>query len=248
MSESIYDQVTKHLNFFRITYFAMQKAKFECKGEIVEYNPVNRLKIIFDFDYFKKEFSPDHVKYFEDFNTQFGILYEAFNMLFISDEEFEKIKSSVANDLLLNPKPKNPQLMYLLWFKEDLAYIINYLERELKSEEKVLEQLKKSSKVKGQPKLTRNQTSLLFFYLRELLIIGRSTNENMAWAISILTGYAEGQIQDILRAPDTDAYQLGKDNDKVTRSDFKETISTIESLLERIKKDYKKYSDNNELR
>ena len=70
----------------------------------------------------------------------------------------------------------------------------------------------------------------------------------MAKAIQLLTGHSAKQIQDILKSPATPVYQLGKDNDKVTRNDFKAVISEFEVLIELVKKDFKTHSDSGELK
>lgn len=127
--------------------------------------------------------------------------------------------------------------------------VISHLHGMLNLEPDVQAKMQKDVKPSmAKPKLTRDQTALFFWYLREKSLITQFSNEDMSIAIESLTGYSSGQIQNVLRAAGTPVCQLGKDNKKVTKTDFKAVISTIEELLEKIKKDLRVNSENNELR
>jgi len=93
-------------------------------------------------------------------------------------------------------------------------------------------------KPKGKPILTREQTTILFYYLREkLLIAPNPQNQHLATAIEMLTGYSSKQIADILTRPERPVYHLGKDQSGVKKDDLIKVKNQLQNIIERISKD-----------
>lgn len=101
---------------------------------------------------------------------------------------------------------------------------------------------------KGKPILTREQTAVLFFYLRELRLIAQPQNKELATAINLISGYSNKQIYDILRKPETPIYQLGSEGKGLKREDLKILISMLEILKNKIETDLKTGNETNEFK
>ena len=99
-------------------------------------------------------------------------------------------------------------------------------------------------KPKGNPLLTREQTAILFYYLREKsLIAPNPQNKHLSTAIELLTGYSAKQIADILTRPERPIYQLGKDQNGLKRNDLKELKNQLQNIVEQIDIDLNRYKD-----
>jgi hypothetical protein len=139
---------------------------------------------------------------------------------------------------------KEPQIHYFHYWNHKINHIIKYLENILNPEIENKEPIKQTVKPKGQTTLNREQTALLFFYLREKSMIAPGTQNNtLSEALELMTGISSKQIYEILKIAQTPAYQLGKYGHKVTPNDFQEVIEKLNELTDRIKKDMKTYSD-----
>jgi hypothetical protein len=98
-------------------------------------------------------------------------------------------------------------------------------------------------KPKGKPTLTREQTAILFYYLREKCLTAQPLNKDIAKAIQLISGYQQKQIEDILRRPETPVYQLGKDGKGIKRNDLKTVKSQLENIISKIDSDLSKYEN-----
>ena len=131
------------------------------------------------------------------------------------------------------------------WLKKEgkfyqLETIENILIKHLTPEPDIREQMEPTQitkPLKGKPTLSREQTALLFFYLREKRIIAQPENQNLATAIELMTGYSAKQLKDVLKKPGKPSISLGKDNRTLTLEDFETLISELEKLITLIKKD-----------
>jgi hypothetical protein len=124
-------------------------------------------------------------------------------------------------------------------FYEDLKKFISELQNP-KEEPKEIQ----IQKPKGKPILNREQTALLFYYLREKRLIAPTPqNQNLAAAIELLTGYSAKQFRDILKRPETPVYQLGKDQKGIKRTDLKELKNQLQTVLNKIDTDLAQYKD-----
>lgn len=239
MSESIYDQVKNRIaNLLRIySMFVSYTKRFEDKDPIEYYNnhpeleiiSKDRYKVYIEIDQFVKEYPDTYKIYFDE-----EILPKYKTLLELINKQLQ---------ILNNRNPENKWL-FIEYFKINIEYIINHLEELLNPETAIQQQPKPITPPKGQTVLTREQTALLFWYLREKsLIAPRVTNQNLATAIDLMTGFKKKQIAEILKMPDTDVSKLGKDEDKVTQNDFRIIISQLKMLIVRIENDLKTNQD-----
>lgn len=236
MTDSTYEKIKGRLDYFWDIATQITQKGFSSENVTFSYISQDKLQISLDIDQFVKENPDTHIRYLKEFLRQYSLLQfvlfknDAFNYN-ICDEQY-------SNNILLS---------------ETLNYIVSHLEWLLEEENSIHDQKESVNKaekqIKGKSKLSREQTALLFFYLRERQLISQPTNENLAIAVSMLTGHSKKQIQDIIKSPETPAFQLGKDNNnKVSRDDFKSLISELKDLVRTVEKDYKEYSDKSELR
>ena len=213
--------------------------------EYPETNDVDQFKICTEIDQFKIKYPDTYPKYLHQ------LLIEYATLMFSKNEFISDYLPEYGNEFI------DPWGYGKLFTSID--YIVDHLKDIFKIEDvrdisklingvKTVEKDQKIPNPKGRTVLTREQTTLLFWYLREKKLIAQPTNENIAHSVTILTGYSKKQIQDIIKSSGTPVYLLGKDNDKVTRNDFRTVISELETLIETIKKDFKTYSDNMELK
>lgn len=258
MSDKIYKKVNESLTFFEKVYNDIESATSKSiYVDLIKLSEEARSIITFDpliclseIDTLKKKFPDTHQQYFCSLNSRYQRLskwIKQYAEYFSQRKHYDKM-----NNLNLKEKHKIGADLALLKLEECVEIIIKHLQEYSMVEDnnnietqEVQEQIKKP---KGKSTFTREQIGLLFFYLRKKQIIAQPTNGNMAKAIQLLSGHSDKQIQDILKSPETPAYQLGKDNDKVTRNDFRTVISELQTLIDLIQKDFKTYSDNGELK
>ncbi len=226
------------------------------KTKKFDYGTLGQYKIILEFDQFKKEFPDSYKNYLNHYLSGYLFLQKEIERDVISSEQMAKLRPTVepllkhAGESIENMEYMMNQLfMPICYFSAVISNIILYLKEMLNPKNEPELQTKLTAKpIKGKSELNREQTALLFFYLRENQLITQPTNENLAMAISLITGYSSKQMQDILKAPGTDSNNLGKDNNGMKREDYKSIISQLEKLIDRIKRDYKTYSDKGELK
>lgn len=248
-SQSPLSKIQRHAQAFAGSYDALFDAILSPNGSVIPFEPnLDRLEIVYEFDELKKQFPNDYRKYLEEYLEVYGMMQRTVDILFVRTENLEAMREKVAESLMKNPNEMSQEFYYLR-LKEYVDYIVNYLETALISAGKVVNEVGIPSKnVKGLSVLNREQTALLFWYMREMRLINQPTNGNLAKAIQILTGYSAKQMQDILKSPGTDVRFFGKDGNGLRRTDYKVLIGTLEKLLEIVKKDYRTNSENNELR
>jgi len=249
MNESPLSKIERHSQLICDLYFAMFDTIISPNGTVVTFEPdLQRLEIVYEFDELRTRFPNDYRKYFEEYREVYGMMQRTVDMLFVRKEKLAAMREKVANCLDKNPI-EYPQEYYYLRLKDYIDYIVTYLENTLMPPDEMVKEDGKSSKImKGLSILNREQTALLFWYLREMRLIGQPTNESLARAIEIVSGYSPKQSQDILKAPGTDVRFFGKDSSGLRREDYKVLIGTLEKLLEVVKKDYRINSEKNELR
>lgn len=163
------------------------------------------------------------------------------------------------NFLLLNPTFEWKEFLFHspdFKFYETLKTFLSELDNQEQAKEQPeptnakqpKEQPQTLKPVAGKSQLNREQTALLFWYLRERSIIIQPDNTTLATAINLLTGHKDKQMKDILKVSGTPVYNIGKRGQRVDRNDFKTIISELQILIDQIKKDYKINSDNGELK
>jgi len=229
MSKSIYDKVNSRIDVFGeiIQEFVfnpeMQESIYKKYGS----NILDQLKYIHEINQFKKEYSGNGG---ERFLKNFLDRYETLKKFLLFPDKSGEDKKSLD-----------------IWsLSICINQIVNHLTEILKPEIETQEQPKPTAQPKGQTKLTRTQTSLLFWYLRERCLIAQPSNTTLATAIESITGHQAKQIKDILKMPDTSVYELGKGNDKVNSNDFAIIILELKTLIARIEREYKNHPDKEE--
>lgn len=233
MNEAIYDQVNNRYQFFLITYKAILTGDIPDPETIKKYDgydPFDHLKIAFELDQLEKEFPDKYIQYLEKFLVEY---FDLASLFLNNVTRNDKIEKTPYNDAI----------------SACLDFLIFEINDRLKPKQTIQVQPQKDVKpLKGESVLNREQTALFFWFLREMRLIRKPTNGNLAKAIEILTGYSAKQMQDIIKSPGTEVKFLGKDNNGLKREDFKGLILALEKLTERVKKDYRTNSENNELR
>ncbi|MBL7965641.1 MAG: hypothetical protein JNK09_01490 [Prolixibacteraceae bacterium] len=244
---SVYDSISRSIK--QVSELFQEMHQDRINGVSLHIYPkaksIDRFKICSEIDQFKIKYPETYEKYLRQ------LLIEYTTLMFSKDDYISKYLPDYNKEFI------DQYGFYNLFSAID--YIVEHLKEIFKIDDvrdilkdgngvKPAEKEHKIRTPKGKSILTREQNALLFFYLREKRLIAEPTNQNMAIAIKILSGYSESQMQEILKAPETPSHQLGKGNDKVSRNDFKSVITELENLLERIKKDYNAYSYNKELK
>lgn len=237
MNESAYDKVFKTRLHLDTIVFDIFRDKFKmlpsCKDP--ELTVVDKLKICLEIDQFIKEYPETNKKYLQVLLNEY-----------LSLQKIKNIKVAVMipnyDERDLNDYPHE---IFDLFAAID--YITEYLTELLTPKTETQKQPKQTATPKGQTQLNRNQTGLLFWYLREKsLILPKAENKNISKAIELMTGHSAGIMDDILKKPQTDVCKLGKGK-LVNKNDFDIVITELEKLIIRIKTDRQTNVENGEL-
>jgi len=245
-----YNQLDKRFRFYFDAIEIIKQDKIYSSGLIKDYYLTDRLQILNEIDSFIKGFPERKQTYLKPLLKHYRLIQKVISENFGDD----LLHSQSIN----NENPRSEKIDLLIKIVYDTDFIIKHLKELLKPEQakqpeppKAIQPKEKpqtQKKPKGQTKLNREQTALLFFYLRENSLIAPNIQNNiLSTALELITENRANQYDDILRTPGTEAYKLGKDSN-LTRNDFKTLISELDKLNERIKREYKIYSENKELK
>ncbi len=254
MDESCFNFINKAIKHYSVLakvlfdiYESRQaKIQFDLYGHPYTYDLYDQndtydyLQLIWKLDCFKKDNPDNYEKYLNIFFMEFDEIWESFNDL--NTRVWEPLfANGIMNTFDINLG--NKAYTGLDCISATKRHIIELIIPEIETQE----QPKPITQPKGKTQLNRNQTGLLFWYLREKsLIAPKAENQNIAKAIELMTGHSAKVMADILKKPQTEVCKLGKEK-PVNKNDFDIVIAELEALIRSIKKDKLTNLENGEL-
>jgi len=242
--KSTYDKAKKRASYMQKIHYKVYSGEITNKADRKFYAVVNNpFKYTIEFDQLKNEFPDTFRIYLQQFLQDYEYI-KTNNEDYKTDNKEFRLDPPNSQD----SKMKDIQLSMFEVFSYSLDVIIKHLTELLTPEAEAQESTKPTAQPKGQTQLNRNQTGLLFWYLREKsLIAPKAENQYIAKAIELMSGHSAGIMADILKKPGSEVCKLGKDDKTVNKTDFDIVIDELEKMIKRIKKDRLINLDNGEL-
>lgn len=227
-----------YFNFYSENLVALKQEPVKIDS-FQELETIDKFQITNEIDLFVSKNKETYKKYLTHLLERFELITRM-----IAEFEPEYIIDARQHGFGITSKAIDTDKGYLISIiVNDVNFIIDHLKGILQPNTPAKEQPKPTKPPTGQQTITREQTALLFFYLRETRLIKQTDNQDLAAAISLLTGYSVSQIEQIIKVPETPVNRIGKGSQRITKRDFRGLISELNKLIARIEKDLNKYHD-----